>query len=162
MRKILIFGNSASGKSTLAKKLCASEDLSHLDLDTLAWTPTAPPERKPLRESGSEISNFINANEGWVIEGCYSDLLEMALPFSSEIIFISLPLESCIENAGNRPWEPHKYSSKEAQDKNLEMLIMWISQYAERDDTFSEGAHNRLYENFSGPKSIVTSNEQNT
>ena len=162
MRKILIFGNSASGKSTLARQLCGSENLSHLDLDTLAWKPTAPPARKPLKESGSEISNFINSNEGWVIEGCYSDLLEMALPFSNEIIFMSLALESCIENARNRPWEPHKYESKEAQDKNLEMLIIWISQYSERNDTFSEGAHNRLYEHFSGQKCIVTSNQQNT
>ena len=162
MRKVLIFGNSGSGKSTLAKKISGSEGLSHLDLDTLAWKPTALPERKPLKESSLEISNFINLNEGWVIEGCYSDLLEMALPFSNEIIFMNLPLESCIENARNRPWEPHKYESKEAQDNNLEMLISWISQYSKRNDTFSEVAHNRLYGHFSGQKCRVTSNAENT
>lgn len=159
MRKVLIFGNSGSGKSTLAKKLCVSANLSHLDLDTLAWKSTLPPERKPLMESELEISRFINTNEEWVIEGCYSDLLEMALPSSSEIVFMNLPIKLCIENAGKRPWEPHKYESKEAQDNNLEMLIGWISQYSERNDTFSEVAHKDLYEKYSGKKRAVTSNE---
>ena len=159
MRKVLIFGNSGSGKSTLAKKLCSSDDLPHLDLDTLAWKPTIPPERKPLNESESDVSDFINSNQCWVIEGCYSDLLEMALPFSNEIIFMNLPIKSCIENAKSRPWEPHKYESKEAQDSNLEMLIGWIAQYSERTDTFSEHTHNKLFEQFSGKKSMLTCNE---
>ncbi len=159
MRKILIFGNSGAGKSTLAKKLCGLENLSHLDLDTLAWKPTVPPERKPLEESGMDISAFINSNPAWVIEGCYSDLLEIALPFSNEVIFMNLSVELCIENAKKRPWEPHKYESKEAQDKNLNMLIDWISQYSERKDTFSRRAHNTLFERYSGKKSMVINNE---
>ena len=161
MRKILIFGNSGSGKSTLAGELCLAENLSHLDLDTLAWNPASPPERKPLRESGQEIRSFIHSNDGWVIEGCYTDLLEIAVPFSNEIIFMNLPIESCIANARARPWEPHKYESKKAQDNNLEMLIGWISMYSERTDTFSALAHNRLYKRFAGKKSMVTSNVRN-
>jgi len=158
LRKVLIFGNSGSGKSTLAKKLCSTGDLSQLDLDTLAWLPTVPPERKPLIDSETEISEFINSNRGWVIEGCYSDLLKIALPFSNEMIFMNLPIEACIENARNRPWEPHKYESKEAQDKNLDMLINWISQYSERTDTFSEASHKALYEQYAGTKLTITSN----
>ena len=123
MRKVLIFGNSGSGKSTLAKELCDSESLAHLDLDTLAWEATVPPERRPLNESAEGIQIFIDSNDGWVIEGCYADLLEKALPFSNEIIFMNLPIETCILNAKNRNWEPHKYESKEAQDANLDMLI---------------------------------------
>ena len=70
MRKILIFGNSGSGKSKLAKKLSAAEKLAHLDLDTLAWQPTNPPIRNPLAESEKSIAQFINTHSGWVIEGC--------------------------------------------------------------------------------------------
>lgn len=159
MRNILIFGNSGSGKSTLAKKLCSSKKLSHLDLDSLAWKPTQPPERKPLKESEIDISAFIDSSEGWVIEGCYSDLLEIALPFSNEIIFMNIPMESCVENAKRRPWEPHKYESKKVQDNNLNMLISWISQYSERTDTFSKRAHIQLYEQYSGKKKMITYNE---
>jgi len=155
----LIFGNSGSGKSTLAKKLKSSRNLSHLDLDTLAWKPTNPPERKAINESESEILEFINSNDSWVIEGCYSDLIEIAVPFSNEVIFMNLPVELCIKNARSRPWEPHKYGSKEAQDENLTMLINWISQYPDRVDTFSEASHKKLYEQYAGKKREITSNE---
>lgn len=158
VKKIVIFGNSGSGKSTLAKKLCSSEGLVHLDLDTLAWLPTTPPQRKPFSESKAEISDFIGSNEGWVIEGCYSDLLEIALKSSSELVFMNLTIESCIENARNRPWEPHKYESKEAQDRNLDMLIEWIAQYAQRTDTFSRASHIVLYEKYDGTKHMLTRN----
>ena len=159
MRNILIFGNSGSGKSTLAKKLCSCEGLSHLDLDTLAWKPISPPERVPIERSELEILEFVHSKKGWVIEGCYSDLLEIAVPYSNEMIFMDLPVESCIDNARHRPWEPHKYISKEAQDGDLAMLIGWISQYYERNDTFSALAHTRLYEQYPGKKRIVTCNE---
>lgn len=159
MTRIIIFGNSGSGKSTLAKKCCDSEGLAHLDLDTLAWMPTTPPERKPLSDSQSEILDFINESTGWVIEGCYSDLIEIALPYSTELIFMNLPIELCIQNAKNRPWEPHKYASKRDQDNNLDMLIDWISQYSQRTDTFSKSSHLSLYDGYAGKKRIITRNE---
>lgn len=159
MTKIIIFGNSGSGKSTLAKKCSDNQGLAHLDLDTLAWMPTTPPERKPLFDSQSEILDFINESTGWVIEGCYSDLIEIALPYSTELIFMNLPIELCIQNAKNRPWEPHKYASKQDQDKNLDMLIDWISQYSQRTDTFSKSSHLSLYDEYTGKKRMITRNE---
>lgn len=162
MRKILIFGNSGSGKSTLASQLCAEQELAHLDLDTLAWLPSDPPQRAPLETSAQKIRLFAQQNSAWVIEGCYADLLEIAAPQAAEIIFINLPVAACIENARNRPWEPHKYESKAAQDENLEMLIGWIEQYDEREDVFSHQAHAAFYDRFSGQKTMFTDNERST
>ncbi len=160
MRKILIFGNSGSGKTTLASRLCAEEKLSHLDLDALAWQAADPPQRAPLEESAKKIRLFAQQGEAWVIEGCYSDLLEIAAPQASEIIFLNLPVAACIENARRRPWEPHKYESKQAQDQNLEMLVDWIEQYDERDDVFSRRTHMEIYDRFSGQKVMYTDNER--
>ncbi|MCJ8296135.1 MAG: shikimate kinase [Colwellia sp.] len=161
MRKVLIFGNSASGKSTLAKRLAKTEKLAHLDLDLLAWQATTPPTRKPLVESMLAIELFIQQHESWVIEGCYSDLLTIAQLASTEILFMNLCIDDCIVNAENRPWEPHKYDSKAAQDANLAMLIEWISQYELRDDTFSKSAHLDFYQNYAGMKKMLTSNVEN-
>lgn len=158
MRKLLIFGNSASGKSTLAKRLAKTEKLAHLDLDLLAWLPTTPPTRTPLLESKLAIELFIQQHESWVIEGCYSDLLTIAQSASTEIIFMNLCIDDCIVNAKNRPWEPHKYDSKAAQDANLAMLVEWISQYELRDDTFSKSAHLGFYQNYAGIKKMLTNN----
>lgn len=158
MTKLLIFGNSASGKSTLAKELAQSEQLAHLDLDLLAWQATTPPTRTPLNESEKAIAQFMQQHNNWVIEGCYSDLLTIAEAQSTQIIFMNLSVEDCIRNAKQRPWEPHKYESKDAQDANLVMLIEWISQYELRSDTFSKTAHQAFYQNYAGNKQMFTSN----
>ncbi|MEZ9140735.1 MULTISPECIES: AAA family ATPase [unclassified Shewanella] len=158
MSKVVIFGNSGSGKSTLAKQLAANKKLAHLDLDTIAWLPVNPPQRMPIADSKTLIDEFLNLNQSWVIEGCYSDLLELVFPQTDEVIFLNLPTSACIENAKNRPWEPHKYDSKQAQDENLAMLIGWIAQYDSRSDTFSKVAHERLFEQFLGSKTMLTSN----
>ena len=160
MIRILIFGNSSSGKSTLARELADREHLAHLDLDTLAWLPTSPPKRRPLRDAGADIEHFIEANEGWVIEGCYADLISLAIPASTELFFMDLPVEDCIANAKARPWEPHKYESKEAQDARLPMLIDWISEYNEREGPFSRDAHVALFDGYFGKKTVYTSNHR--
>ncbi len=160
MKRVLIFGNSGSGKSTLAKELSETDGSSHLDLDTLAWLPTVPPQRAALADSQRKIEEFMAAHESWVIEGCYTDLLEVVRPQVSEIIFMNLDVSQCIENAKRRPWEPHKYPTKEAQEQNLEMLINWIKEYTKRDDVFSHHAHITFYDGFSGRKTMYVKNDR--
>ncbi len=157
-KRILIFGNSGSGKSTLAKKLSQEHMLEHLDLDTLAWQNSLPPERLAIEDSAKQIQGFLVLNNAWVIEGCYSDLLNLLTAVATEIIFLDLPVIPCLENAANRPWESHKYTSKKAQDENLPMLLDWIKQYEVRTDTFSKLAHQNIFENFDGIKYRFHSN----
>ena len=88
-RKILVFGNSGSGKSTLARKLAVTENLAHLDLDNYAWLDTIPPQRAPVQESNARLQEFVRAEETWVIEGCYTDLLELLVCEANEIIFLN-------------------------------------------------------------------------
>ena len=165
MRKVLIFGNSSAGKSTLAKRLIEKDGLLHLDLDTIAWqkvepSSNEPPVRMPLTESGLLIREFTQSAKerdlGWVIEGCYTDLLELAKAAADEIIFLNLSIDECLKNAMARPWEPHKYESKEQQDANLSMLLAWIKEYETRTDGFSLMAHQQFYENFGGVKTMMT------
>ncbi|KMT64462.1 AAA family ATPase [Catenovulum maritimum] len=158
MIKTIIFGNSGSGKSTLAGKLSTKHKAAHLDLDTLAWQAVNPPQRMQIDESANLIQDFLAQNDNWVIEGCYSDLLTLIAPFATQAIFMNLPVAACVENAKMRPWEPHKYKSKADQDANLDMLIAWISQYTERTDTFSQIAHQKLFDEFNGDKLMYTKN----
>ncbi|CAM3604259.1 AAA family ATPase [Shewanella pealeana] len=159
LRKILVFGNSGAGKSTLSKRLSADGNLAHLDLDTLAFKKESPTERRDIQESLKEVNAFLEKNDSWVIEGGYADIFEQILSHANEMIYLDLSAESCQENARNREWEPHKYESKEAQDKNLDMLINWILDYYSREDAFSELAHNNLFDQFSGNKKRFTSNQ---
>jgi len=157
MKNTLIFGNSGAGKSTLAKKLKAESSLEHLDLDVLAWLDTNPPTRKPIVDSKKEIDLFLSKSDSWVIEGGYSDLLELVTEQASNIVFLNPPVDICIQHCKSRPWEPHKYATKTEQDKNLSMLIEWVKQYEHRDDDFSLKSHRALYEKFSGHKQEINS-----
>ena len=163
MRKVVIFGNSGAGKSTLARKIAREEGSPHLDLDVLAWKENvSPPERRPLGESVREIRGFTARHPAWVIEGCYSDLLAAVLPESTEAIFLNPGVEACIRNCRQRPWEPHKYSSPAAQDKNLDLLLAWVRAYETRQDEFSLASHRRLFDAHTGRKREVQSLQEPT
>ena len=159
MARDVILGNSGSGKSTLALRIARTAAVAHLDLDTLAWEPTTPPRRRPIRQSVREIVAFMAEYDQWVIEGCYADLFAAPLGRCTRLIFLNPGIEACMANARLRPWEPHKYPSKDAQDANLEMLIGWIRDYETRRDTFSLRAHRALFDAFAGAKIELTSRE---
>jgi adenylate kinase family enzyme len=157
--RLVVLGNSGSGKSTLAARLARDLALPHLDLDTLAWLPTTPPSRRALETSVTEITSFMDASERWIIEGCYADLLEAPLPRCTRVVFLNPGVEACIANARARPWEPHKYASREAQDANLPMLLGWIRDYETRRDVFSLVAHRALFDGFGGDKIELATRE---
>ena len=159
MKRVLLIGNSGSGKSTLAARLASRDGLAHLDLDTLAWLPTDPPARRLLADSEREIQGFASARDRWVIEGCYADLIGLVTAGATRLVFLNPGVEACIANARERPWEPHKYASKAAQDENLDMLIGWIRGYETRTDELSLSAHRRLFDAFTGDKVELTSRE---
>jgi adenylate kinase family enzyme len=158
MARIVIFGNSGSGKSTLARALATINRAEHLDLDVIAWKAEEPGVRAPFEDSRSELLRFIERSDAWVIEGCYSDLLKVAATHCTELIFLNPGVEACVENCKARPWEPHKYASPEAQDKNLRMLIEWVREYETRDDEFSLREHRKLFDSHEGRKVEYCSN----
>jgi adenylate kinase family enzyme len=157
MQRVAIFGNSGSGKTPLALRMSSEGSLAHLDLDSLAWQPTHPPTRRALQDSAAEIRSFMSRNHSWVIEGCYSDLLELVLPSCTQVIFLNPGVEACIRNCRSRPWEPTKYASPEEQDRNLEMLCEWVRAYETRTDEFSLQSHRRLFDSYLGSKEERTS-----
>jgi adenylate kinase family enzyme len=160
VHRLVVIGNSGSGKTTLAQRMARTHGLAHLDLDPLAWLATTPPRRRPVEESGVAIASFIGRHEGWVIEGCYADLAALALARCTHLLFLDPGVETCVEHARARPWEPHKYPSKEAQDANLAMLVQWIRDYATRDDdALSLRAHRRLFDGYAGEKTELTTRE---
>jgi uncharacterized protein YaiI (UPF0178 family)/adenylate kinase family enzyme len=158
-KRLVIFGNSGAGKSTLAARLARAHGLAHLDLDTLAWEPDQPPTRRDLDHGIRAIEAFVAEHPGWVIEGCYADLLVVTLTHRPKLVFLNPGIEACAANCRTRPWEPHKYATPEEQDASLEMLVEWVRAYATREDVFSLASHRRLYDGYDGEKAEVTSNE---
>jgi adenylate kinase family enzyme len=151
--RILVFGNSGSGKTTLATQLAQQHGLAHLDLDAIVWEPGQVAVQRAPADIAASLDAFLAANERWVVEGCYGELVERAAPHCTELVFLNPGLEACLANNRRRPWEPHKYASPEAQDAMLANLQAWVSGYYERDDSWSYRAHRAIFDAFPGNKS---------
>lgn len=156
--KIAIMGNSGSGKSFLARTLAADPSIRVLDLDLVFWDSGST--EKPSEVRIAEVRKFCQEHESWIIEGCYSDLIEATFPWKPELIFMDPGQEVCISNCRRRPHEPHKYPTQEEQDRNLDFLLTWVADYYQRDGLMSYRSHCELFDRYDGPKRRVTTQSE--
>ena len=150
--KVLVYGNSGSGKSTCARALAAQHGLAHLDLDSIVWEPgniAVPCEPQAVLAS---LVAFISTHQKWVIEGCYGELVEAASTHCTQLVFLNPGLETCQANNLRRPWEPHNYASMEQQNSMLANLQLWVADYYSRDDSWSYKVHRKIFDAHTGPK----------
>ena len=96
------------------------------------------------------LRQFIDTNEQWIIEGCYGDLIEAALPCCTELRFLNPGTETCVAHCKRRPWEPSKFSSAEEQDAMLSQLIQWVQEYQTRNDEYGLKRHRQVFDKFFG------------
>ena len=86
MERIVIVGPSGSGKSTLGRTLSDKLDIPVIHLDSLffkaGWIEI---EKEELVE---KVTQFIAANEKWIIEGNYSTTLPIRLEHCDHAIFL--------------------------------------------------------------------------
>ena len=150
--RVLIFGNSGSGKSTYARTLATSHGMPHLDLDTIVWERGAVAQARPTQMIRASLDAFLHANGCWAIEGCYGELIEAAAPCATELVFLNPGVEVCVENNRCRPSEPHKYASAAEQAAMFAALQEWVAAYYTRRDTWSYAVHRRIFVAHPGPK----------
>jgi adenylate kinase family enzyme len=149
MRTILL-GNAGAGKSTMARGLIGNKDVPLLPLDEIAWAGRTT--RMSLTETLRLLHEFIKSNEHWVIEGCYGDLVEAALPHCTELRFLNPGVETCVAHCLSRSWEPSKFPSAMEQNAMLQTLVGWVREYETRDDEYGLKRHRFIYEHFGGVK----------
>ena len=153
--RVLVFGNSGSGKSTFARRLSAQHNLKELDLDHVVWSKTEFARFRPAEEIIRELDAFVAANSSWVVEGCYGRWMEHLQSHCTEIVFLNPGEATCLANCRARPWEPNKYLTQAEQDAKLAFLLDWVRGYYSRTDDLSLQAHRRLFESFNGAKQEV-------
>jgi adenylate kinase family enzyme len=154
--RIAIVGNSGSGKSTLAKWLVDRSGVPFLDLDSVAWEPGQVAVQRSESAAEEDVRAFCEASGDWVVEGCYANLVRVALSFEPHLLFLNPGEDRCVSNCRSRPWEPHKYSSKVEQDQRLSFLLSWVAEYYRRDGEMSLSAHAACFRAYLGPKHEFT------
>jgi adenylate kinase family enzyme len=150
--KVLVFGNSGSGKSTDARALAAREGIPHLDLDAIVWEPGKIAVQRSPESVEDSLRSFIDLHPAWIIEGCYGELVRVASTHCTQLVFLNPGMDACLANNLKRPWEPHKYASLEAQNAMLSQLQEWVADYYQRKDAWSYRAHREIFDAFAGPK----------
>jgi adenylate kinase family enzyme len=87
-RRILILGPSGAGKSTLARQIGERRDLPVVHLDAINWTPGwVEAERAQFRERVAEAAR----GDAWVMDGNYTNHLDLRLPRAEAVIWLDLP-----------------------------------------------------------------------
>src|SRR5580765_795704 len=150
--RVLVFGNSGSGKSTFARRLSDRHNLKTLDLDNVVWSQKEFARFRPDEEIIRDLDAFVAANPSWVIEGCYGRWMAHLQSRCTELVFLNPGKEVCLAHCRARPWEPEKYPTKAEQDANMPFLLDWVRGYYSRTDDMSLATHRRIFDALSGAK----------
>jgi adenylate kinase family enzyme len=104
MKRVVIVGRGASGKSTLAKLLGEITSLPVVELDKIFWRPglVATP-----REDWVAAQELLVAKEEWIIEGHLGqlDFVETRLRSADTVIFLDFSFMRCAWRAIRRSRE---------------------------------------------------------
>ena len=104
MNRVMIVGSAGSGKSTVARRLGELLDLPVVHLDTLYWRPgwvESPPEE--FREK----VHLAVQGERWVIDGNYSETLDLRFERADTAIFLDIPRRTCMFRVLKRSVRQH-------------------------------------------------------
>lgn len=89
-QRIAVIGNAGGGKSTLARQLATSRDISYVEVDSLLWQPGWQPADP--KDYADAHDRAISA-PSWVIDGLgRRESIAPRLHRSTEIILVDLPL----------------------------------------------------------------------
>ena len=104
MKRVVILGRGASGKSTLAKRLGDITGLPVIEVDKIFWQPglIATP-----REQWVVMQEKLAAEDRWIMEGDLGpyDAVEVRLRAADTIIFLDFSLVRCAWRAIRRSHE---------------------------------------------------------
>lgn len=92
MRKILIIGIVASGKTTLAKRLSQKVDVPWYELDSIVHHKTPTGRYKRSAEEQVEVIKEIDRKGTWIFEGTDRDSYQCLYQMADTIIFLDTPL----------------------------------------------------------------------
>jgi adenylate kinase family enzyme len=152
-QRTVVIGNSGSGKSTLAASLAALTNVSAIDLDLLHWEGDGYSAKREEAVSRAMVHEAA-ATPGWVIEGVYGWLAEVALPRATALVWLDMPWALCRESLLARG------QHRGGTEADFEKLMAWAEAYWTRQTPSSFAGHLQLFEGFPGAKRRLRDRQQ--
>jgi len=131
--KILIFGASGSGTTTLGKKIERGTNFKHLDVDDYYWKKTKLPfqEKIPLNKRNENLKADFEKFENIIVSGSMVSWGKEWETSFDLAIFIRLDNEERMKRLKKR--EVERYGEKLLTDKNIQRnskeFLEWANQY---------------------------------
>lgn len=147
--KILIFGASGSGTTTLGKEIEKKTDYVHLDVDNYYWKKTDQPfqEKVPLTERNEHLKTDFQKHPNVIISGSMVSWGKAWETLFDLVIFIHLKDNIRIARLENR--EIERYGEKLLTDhktkQESEAFLAWAKQY---EDPSFEGRSLKIHEDW--------------
>ncbi len=89
-RRILVWGATGSGKTTLTRRLADLLGLGVIEIDSLFWKPGWE-EASPQEFRQKVLEAIARYPQGWVSDGNYFRVRDLLLPRADAIVWLKLP-----------------------------------------------------------------------
>ncbi len=150
-QRIVIIGNSGSGKSYFARQLSAFLDSPIIHFDEHFWEPGGFNKKRPPEVVHSEIKQ-LSLGERWIMEGVFGDLAVTALDNATHLIFLNKSWDECKSALIVRGSESKKQLDPIVAENNFRELLSWAEAYTIRENSRSLKGHTKIYSTFNGDK----------
>ncbi len=149
--RMIIVGNSGSGKTWLAKKLAKVNECQMIHLDNIFWEPGGFNKKRSPEVMAKMIDKY-RLGESWIAEGVFGELAEKFIERSQYFVWLDIDWPICRDRLLKRRSESKQHMNREQSTEDLRELIEWASRYYERKNARSFEGHKRLINSFHGEK----------
>lgn len=152
LKKIIIIGNSGSGKTFLAQKLAAVLNLPVTHLDRLFWESESCLLKRSKEIVHQEIAELTEQPK-WIVEGVFGELANIGIYNADTLIFLNKDWDECSQALELR-------GSKNASEESFKELLNWAGLYWDRKSSSSFEFHKIIFDQFAGTKLELRSREE--
>lgn len=154
--RMIIVGNSGSGKTWLANNLAMINGCEVIHLDHIFWEPGGF-DKKRSPEVVAEMIDESKQGASWIAEGVFGELAAKFIDCAQYFVWLDIDWSICKDRLLKRGSESKRHMGREESAEKLRELIEWASQYYERKNTRSHEGHEKLMKSFHGKKKYINS-----